>query len=305
LTTTHSILITGGRGFIGTHVIDELRARGYAKITVLDAHPHEIPRDQSQGQLEQWQLDINDPKLDEAFAAGRFTAVIHLAALHHIPYCNRHPGETWRVNVGGTRAVLGACVRYEVPHVFVASSAVVYRSSSQPHRESDRLEARDIYSLTKLVNEHQARDCASAGVRRLVVGRIFNAVGRHDRNPHLVPELVRRLRQSDCIEVGDADARRDYVDARDIARAIVQLTFSGPPGLHTFNIGTGRAYSVREVAETLARLAGRQVKLVASERLRRPTDRPVLVADRERVRRECGWEPVYSLEDSLRAALED
>ena len=303
--SSERILVTGGCGFIGTNLVIELLQKGFSDVTILDRAPRRPDSTDLNGRVELVEMDLNSPRLSQFVAQRKFTTVIHLAAIHYIPYCNSHAGETWEVNVKGTQALLQACVSHGVECLFLASSAAVYKPAPGAHTETDRLGPTDIYGLAKLTNERQVQNFASRSNSRFVIGRIFNAVGRYETNPHLVPEVIKRLRVSSRIEIGNTASKRDYIHVRDICRAIVTMTFRREPGVHVVNIGTGNAYDALEVIQLLAKIMDKLITLQPSQKHMRPVDRPMLKADRAKLKLEYGWEPVYTLEEALRDALED
>lgn len=297
------ILITGGCGFIGTNLVRELHDAGVVELTILDKVAR--PRWDSLPGLraEIVAMDIRSPELTRALSDREITSVIHLAGIHYIPYCNKYPAEAWDVNVRGTRAVLDACAAAGVRRFFLASTAAVYKSSPEPHSEQDRIQPMDIYGLTKLANERQVRDAAQRNNCKFAIGRIFNVVGAYETNPHLIPAIVERLKTSRRIEIGNTESKRDYVHARDVGRAIIRLIRHSTAPLEICNIGTGQAYSAPEVIELLSDLIGERVEFAPSDKYQRRVDRPMLRADYGRIKREYGWEPVYTLREALADAV--
>ncbi len=301
-----NVLVTGGCGFIGSSLIRQLVDQGSHQVTVIDNFlkgKREHLRDLG-SRVQVLEMDIGSGDLARLFEASRFSTVIHLAAIHYIPYCNSHPLETCRVNIDGTQAILDLSVRYGVRRFFQASTAAVYESSEIPHSESSKLEPIDIYGLSKLANEYQVRFCSNQFDCSFVIGRICNVVGPFETNPHLVPELLKRLRTSWTVSVGNTGPKRDYIHVVDACRAIATATFNASLGVHVYNIGTGRAYSVAEVIKALEVIFGRTIQSVSTPELSRRIDRPLLAVDISKIQQEHGWSPQYSLEDSLRDAAQ-
>ena len=300
------VLVTGGCGFIGSNLVRQFVDQGSHQVTVIDnffSGKREHLSDLG-SRVELLEMEIGSKDLPRLFEAGRFSAVIHLAAIHYIPYCNCHPLETCRVNIDGTQAILDLSVRYGVQKYFQASTAAVYASSETAHSESSRLDPIDIYGLSKLANEYQVRFCSNHSDCSFVIGRISNVVGPFETNPHLVPELLKRLRTSWAVPVGNTEPKRDYIHVRDVCRAIATTTFNASPGVHIYNFGTGKAYSVAEVIKTLEVIFGKTIQSVPTPEFIRDIDRPRLAVEISKIREEHGWSPQYSLEDSLRDAAE-
>ena len=234
-------LVTGGAGFIGSHLVDALSGMG-CEVHVIDnfmngrrEHIAGLPDDQVHSE------DLRDLGLAMK-TVGQVTPdiVYHLAAIHFIPYCNDHPTEAVLINILGTRNLLRALAGAKSQRVFFASTAAVYPTKTGAHLEGDAGAPSDIYGATKLAGEALMEAFRSETGAACVVGRLFNAVGPRETNPHLVPEIVRQLAcGARSIRLGNLDPRRDFIDARDMALGIVAATGHIRVGNDTFNIGSG------------------------------------------------------------------
>lgn len=299
------IVITGGCGFIGTNLVGLLIEKGFSCLTIVDRvlrwrfNGHRVP---PRG-IEFLELDIRSPEFARELTRIRPAVVVHLAGIHYIPYCNEHPSEAWSVNVKGTQAVLDAALASGVERFFLASTAAVYERSSNPHAETDRLGPEDIYGLCKLTNERQVRAAAVGSRCEFAIGRIFNAVGAYETNPHLIPEILVRLKSRRRIEIGNAESKRDYVHVKDVSTAIFKMVSQTHSQVDVCNIGTGKSWSAVEVLGTLSTILEERIECVSSEKHQRRVDRPILVADNSKIRHEYGWEPQQTFEQALRDAL--
>ena len=298
-----NILLTGGAGFIGSHVADLLVERG-CTLTVLDnlsfgkrAH---VPR-----QARFIEADLADRAgVAECFSAG-FDTVIHLAAIHFIPYCNRHPDLACRTNIEGSQNVLDAAqASGTVRRLFIASTAAVYPDRAGPIDETTARAPMDVYGMTKSANEEQAAILARSSDIAVSVGRFFNAVGARETNPHLVPDILQRIKQSNTIEIGNTAPKRDYIDVRDMASAVLAMLDGNRGGIDTCNIGTGEAYDVTEIAAQLSEIHGARITLAPAARLMRKVERQNLQADNRRLRSRYGWRPRLRVRDSLAYAYD-
>jgi UDP-glucose 4-epimerase len=128
--------------------------------------------------------------------------------------------------------------------------------------------------------------------------RIFNVIGPRETNPHVLPHLFESLRGSDTVMLGNLDARRDYIHARDVARAILVVA-ARSHGLAVYNVGSGRSHSVVEIVELLRRKLARPVNVEVDPLRLRPSDRPLLLADIEKISMKLGWTPQIALEEAL------
>ena len=295
--------VTGGCGFIGSAVCCRLAAAGHHVVAFDD-----LSRGAEANLPEGATLirgDIREAgRLAGALAESGADGVIHLAAIHYLPDCAARPRETWEVNVEGTRHVLDACRAGRVRRLVFASTAAVYAPVDDPCAEDGTpLGPIEVYGESKLAGERlveafgQQTGIASTSVR------IANAVGRRETNPHVVPHILESLRTSDRVPLGSLEPRRDYVDTRDIADALVAVLESSG-GHRVFNVGTGIAHSVAEIIALLSRILGRSIEIHQEPARLRPIERMVLVADIARIRRAIGWAPRVTLEETLRDLVE-
>jgi UDP-glucose 4-epimerase len=298
-------LITGGAGFIGSHLADRLVARG-DEVIILDdlstGRRRHLAR--LRGPVDLVVDDVRSPRTAEAIAAFRPDVVLHLAAMHYIPACVRDPARTLDVNVGGTETVLDALDGVDVTTVVLASSAAVYGFSDEPLSESARTGPIDVYGTSKV----RAEAALSSFHRthshvRCVAARLFNVFGPNETNPHVVPRIVEQARISDEVRLGLLWPRRDFVFVRDVARALL-LAASGVTGYVTFNVGTGVGTSIGGLVRAVGRAARRDIRPALDPDAVRATDGH-LVADASKIRSELGWRPEMSLEAGLRELVAD
>ena len=291
-------LVTGGCGFIGFALCRRLAAAGHRVVAFDDlsrGRPENLP---DAARLVQG--DIRNPdRLLQALSDTRPDAVIHLAAIHYLPDCAARPQETMAVNVDGTRHVLDACAAAGVRRIVFASTAAVYAPVDVPCAEDQTpVEPIEVYGESKLAGERLVEAFSRrSGVAATSV-RISNAIGRRETNPHVVPHIFDSLRASSRVPLGSVEARRDYIDTRDIADAILAV-LDAAAGYQVFNVGTGVAHSVSDLVERLRRILGRPIEIVQDPARLRPVERMLLVSDISKIRRATGWRPRIGLDESL------
>lgn len=300
-------LVTGGVGFIGLHVVDALRRHGHdvhvldnlsfgrrGLLSIEDDHFHEV--------------DLRDrPAVESVLGALKPDVVVHLAAIHFIPYCNQHPYEAADVNIRGTINLLDSIRGVgSVRHLLFASTAAVYPIADEALSEEGPTGPLDIYGLTKFTGEHLCRGfTAGTGIPATVV-RFFNAFGLKETNPHLIPEIQKQLLAgSRTLRLGNLEPKRDYIHTTDMAEAIRLLIDREPNGCETFNMGSGREYSVKEVADTFAAALGEKIEVEIDPARVRKVDRPHLVADIGKLKAAIAWAPRVSLENGLKEILRE
>jgi UDP-glucose 4-epimerase len=293
------VLVTGAAGLIGRPTVGLLVEDGH---DVLATDLHVVP---AGGERVRWlRLDVRRGKRVRASveAFGPDT-VVHLAARHFIPWCDRHPAATLATNVIGTQNVADAINHLGGARLVFASSAAVYGPSARRLRENDPLDPDDVYGTSKLTCE-RLLGLARSECEGAVVLRLFNTIGPGDPHPHLVPRLISELRRGDGrVRVGNLASVRDYVYVDDVARAIVAAVRADVHGLTVANVGTGTGRSVGEVVETLGTLVGRPLEVVSIAARRRTVDRPFLVADNTYAQTVLGWEPRVPFATALARTL--
>ena len=298
------ILVTGGAGFVGSHLVDELAAAGDS-VSVLD--------DLSRGRrtwlhpdAELHEVDLRDEAaVRRALASALPDAVVHLAALHFIPAVEDAPQLAWDVNVTGTRVLLEALVERPPGLVVFASTAAVYPDCTGPIDETCAPAPLDLYGRTKLEGERLVAELVAGTRVRAVVARIFNVVGKRETNPHVVPEIVSQLRRGAAsVRLGNLESRRDYTDVRDVADALRRLLGLEADGLSTFNVGSGRAVSVADLVRFCEQILGRAIEIEVDAHRRRVEDRAELLADARLLRAATGWQPRWTLRETLADLLD-
>jgi UDP-glucose 4-epimerase len=301
------VLITGGAGFIGSTLSKHLQDEGH-EVFVLDnlSFGRRVLANVPDGRF--FQADIRDRAatqrvLDET----RPNIVLHLAAIHFIPYCNQHPAEAADVNINGTINVLEAAgSKGSLEQIFVASTAAVYPVAEGAMDEDHALGPMDIYGTTKLATEKIASEFHLRTKVPVIVGRFFNAFGPNETNPHLFPEIQRQvLEGARTLKLGNLDPKRDYIHTEDMSRAMSALLAKGIKGYDTFNIGRGIEYSVREVVEAFERQLGEKLKIEIDPARVRKVERMHLLADVRKLKTTTGWEPKWGIDEGVATLLRE
>ncbi|GAB4489880.1 MAG: UDP-glucose 4-epimerase GalE [Thermodesulfovibrionales bacterium] len=304
------ILVTGGAGYIGSHMVRSLGERGRDEVVVLDNLSTGHRDSVLFGRLVEADLADADG-LDRLFRGERFDAVIHFAAHIVVDESVREPLKYYRNNVANALNLIEACVRYDVDKFVFSSTAAVYGVPKQGRVSEESAPAPiNPYGNSKLMVEQILQDAGRAAGLRSVALRYFNVAGadaagrigqKYREATHLITVSLRTalgLREELQIfgaDYGTPDGTciRDYIHVDDLIdahlRALDHLEHGG--GGATFNCGYGHGYSVREVVREVKRVTGRDFPV--REIGRRPGDPPELVADSSRIRQELGWTPRY------------
>jgi UDP-glucose 4-epimerase len=300
------VLVTGGAGFIGSALVPELQQHGY-EVFVLDNLSFgkrkllNIPD-------EQFILaDITDrPRVQEIISQIQPHWLIHLAAIHFIPYCNQHPFESANINIQGTMNILDAAQKSpQLEKVLFASTAAVYPISDKPTPESTPLNPLDIYGLSKLAGERLLNEFYLQTSIPTMVCRFFNAFGPRETNPHLIPEIHRQVVSgARTVQLGNLDPKRDFIHTSDMSCALRLLLEKFQQGIDTFNIGSGLEYSVREVVQSFEKALGESIEIQVDPTRVRKVERQHLCADITKLRTFLDWQPLIDLDLGVQKLIE-
>jgi UDP-arabinose 4-epimerase len=304
-----NILVTGGAGYIGSHACKALAANGLNPIAfdnLRAGHDWAV----KWGPLAKGDL-LDSDRLDEVFRLYQPSAVLHFAALAYVGESVEHPSRYYANNVSGTLNLLNAMRTHGVNQVVFSSTCATYGipetvSISEAHPQKPI----NPYGSSKLMVERILADYGAAYGLRSISLRYFNAAGAdpegqigedHDPETHLIPLVLSAANGGQPItiygtdyETPDGTCIRDFIHVTDLANAHVLAlkALRQQCNRPSYNLGTGRGYSVREVIETAEAATRRKVRVV--EGARRAGDPLMLVADASRAKKELGWQARYS-----------
>ncbi len=305
---THSnktVLVTGGAGFIGSELVLQLLKEETNVIVYDDFTFGQKSNLPEHNKLVITEGDLNDfVKLQGTISRYSPEIVYHLAAIHFIPYCNKHPQETIRANVEGTLSVLEACKNSSVKCVVYTSTAAVYGIKDIPHVENELPNPIDIYGASKLFGEHLVRIFHEETGIKCSIARLFNGFGRRETNPHVIPEILGQLAEGDQIKLGNLEPKRDYIHTSDIARAFRFMAENNSFDFDTFNVGTGQEISVKEIVDVIADILGRPLDVISESSRKRKVERYHLVPDISKIKDKIDWCSEMSLKDGFTDLLE-
>ena len=323
-----NILVTGGAGYIGSHVIVELARAGHRVAAIDNLCNSTRASIEGAGKIIGARVELHEADLRDAaavervFAAEKFDAVVHLAGLKAVGESVEKPLLYYDNNVGGAINLLNSMERHGARRLVFSSSATVYGiPKAVPVAEGAPLSAINPYGRTKLMQEKMFGDIAAANKGWSVINlRYFNPVGAHPsgmigENPRGVPNnlapYILKVASGELAELGvfgndyptrDGTCVRDYIHVVDLARghvaAIEKAASMG--GCRAYNLGTGRGYSVLEMARAFEEATGR--KIPYSIKPRRAGDAAEMYADPSLARAELGWSAALELADMCRDA---
>ena len=316
-----AILVCGGAGYIGSHNVRALLARGEEAVVIdnfLTGHRQAVPAG-----VRLHEGDIRDPEaLDRVFSENRIDAVLHFAASSLVGESMERPLAYFNNNVHGMQMLLEAMQRHGVDKIVFSSTAAVYGEPRRvPIEENDPTRPANPYGESKLMMENIMRWVGRAHGMRSVILRYFNVAGAlpggtigedHRPESHLIPLILQvplGLREHITVfgedyPTPDGTCIRDYLDVMDLAdahmRALDHLRRGGESVI--CNLGNGRGFSVREMIEAARRVTGHAVPVRVGPR--RAGDPARLVASARRARDILGWEPRVDIEGIIASAWE-
>lgn len=297
-------LITGGAGYLGSHVAKLLKEEGF-EVHILDIF------DPSHKYFDKvYHTDVAQ-NLNHIFEETQYDIIYHFAARIEVSLSNKYPVQFWYNNVAGTINVLNMMKKYGMKNIVFSSTAAVYKSNDVPLKEYSTKHNNSVYGKTKLICEQAIHD---AGVN-YVIFRFFNLAGadesgligeNHIPETHLIPNL---LSNEECEIYGndyptfDGTCVRDYVHVNDVADACLKAYdyLINEKTSAILNLGSGQGTSIMQVIDEIERITNKKINYTIKNR--REGDAPYLVADIELAKLILNWEPTYSLADIIRTAI--
>ncbi len=275
------ILVTGGTGFIGSYLTEELRKLNF-DIKIL-----------TQERLKGRQYIPGDIR-DESLNLRGYNIVYHLAAFSNPRFCEDNKRLAWDVNVSGTLNLLEKLE--EGQKIIFTSSAHVYSRSSHPHSEDEPLNPPDFYGLTKKAAEELIEYCSAKKGFAYTILRFFNIYGPRQTKGFLIPDIVEKYRAGGEIKIINPEAKRDFIYVSDAVSALVKAI--NARGI--YNIGSRKGTKIGEIYSLIKKEMG--AKEVIEKVIKRNED--ALIADATKAKKELGWKPKVGLEEGIKKTIE-
>jgi UDP-arabinose 4-epimerase len=307
---TTNVLVTGGAGFVGSHVCKALSRHGFMPV-VFDNLSHGHDDSVRWGPLERGDI-LDRARLDEVIAIHKPAAIMHFAAFIAVGESVADPGKYYRNNVAGSLNLIEAARDHRLGAFVFSSTAAVYGiPGTVPIPESAAKQPINPYGESKWMVECMLRDFGAAHGLKSMALRYFNAAGadpdgdtgeRHDPETHLIPLALDAAAGTgqpltvfgEDYPTADGTCIRDYIHVADLAEAHVAAlqAMLGGAGSNAYNLGTGTGFTVRQVIDAVAKVTGRDVPHSIGPR--RAGDPASLVADPAAANRDLNWRPAMS-----------
>ena len=323
------ILVTGGTGYIGSHTIIELYAKGYevdvvdnlfnSKITALDKIEKITGK-----RPKFYEVDLCDiDKLDAIFSENNYDLVMHFAGFKAVGESVEKPLEYYDNNIGGTINLLKCMRKHNVHKIVFSSSATVYGDPDSPKCVESMETGRGLtnpYGRTKYMIEEILKDCATADAElQATILRYFNPVGNHPtgeigEDPNGIPNnlmpVIMKVARGEIKELSvygndyptpDGTCLRDYIHVVDLAKGHVAAIEKMHPGISIYNLGSGKTSSVLDMIKAFEAASGKKLPMRFAPR--REGDLPEICADPSKAERELNWHTELTVEDAMRDTL--
>lgn len=306
----NKVLVTGGAGFIGSHVVDKLAGCGYGVKVFDDLSEGKLSN--VKGHLKNGQVcfvkgDIRDAGLVRKCVRD-VDAVVHLAAVTSIPFSIERPSLTFDINTKGTLNLLDACAKTNVKRFVFASSCSVYGDPAYlPVNEEHPTFPMSPYAASKLEGEECCRTYQEQHGLSTVVLRLFNVYGprqKLDAYSGVIARFFSRAKKHMPLVIyGDGNQIRDFVHVWDVAEAVLKALETRGVAGEVFNIGFGKATSVNSLAKSVLDLAGANLDIVYENP--RAGDVKASFADISKAEKQLNYGPIVPLEKGLRSLVEE
>ena len=303
-------LIIGAGGFVGSYLIDCLHDEFHMEVFATKLKGMEFTHPSA----EVYDLDILVKEdIVELLYNIRPDYIFHLAAQSSVSVAWKNPLLTIDVNIKGSVNVMDAIRElYYKPRVLVIGSGEEYghiKEGETPISEETILRPGNIYAATKACQNMIGSIYAKAYDMEMMLVRAFNHVGPGQAPLFVVSDFCKQTAEIEkglkepVIRVGNLSARRDFTDVRDVVRAYALLILKGTAG-ETYNVGSGRAVTIRSILDMIVSMSSAKITVEVDQNKIRPVDVPVIEADISKINRETGWEPVISIEQTIRETLD-
>ena len=318
------ILITGGAGYIGSHTTLNFLNNGY-DVVIFDSlengHIETIKTLQSLGNIKFVQGNLNNKEdLENLFNSYKIDTVIHFAGFIQVEESVKNPSKYYSNNITGTLNLLDTMVKHNVKKIVFSSSAAVYGEPLYtPIDEKHQKLPLNSYGKTKAMTEDILDDYDRAYGLKSICLRYFNVAGAdsdirigewHEPETHLIPNILKSIFEEDKVfkifgtdyDTPDGTCIRDYVNVEDLAEAhrLAYQYLKENNKSDKFNLGTEKGSSVKEVFDTVEQITGKQIRVETLQR--RDGDAAILLANAEKAKTILGWQPIRTLEDSIKTA---
>jgi len=303
------ILITGGAGFLGSHLAERLLEKfNNIEIVILDDLSLGAEKNLENIKNEKIQLikgDIRDKEQVKKSVEG-VDYIFHLAAMPFIPDCFSEPEIFITTNVNGTYNLIEAILKKKIKKFVLISTSEVYGSAEYiPMDEAHPLKPRSTYAASKLASENIAFTLHKEHNFPLSIIRSFNFYGPRDSHPRIIPEIISQFSKSNTLNLGNINATRDFVYVKDVADGLILAAQSENSTGKTLTLSTGEETPIKTLIDSIAHIMNiKDYKINVKEERLRPFDVDRLCGSNKEAKKILNWEPRVELKKGLKETVE-
>lgn len=306
------VLVTGGAGFIGSHLCERYVAEGYTVVCLDNFLTGSLGNIRALLSHKSFKLvngDVRDSNLLEKIVSSGMDIIIHLAAQIHVDRSIIEPRETYEANVFGTLNVLELARRYDVEKLIYASTSEVYGPAQYvPMDEKHPLDPPHPYGASKVAADRMCHSYIQTYGANVCIARLFNTFGPRQKDTGYGGAISifakRVLGDRPPIIYGDGKQSRDYLYIEDAVRAYESIVKYKKPIREPINFGTGKDHSILEIANKIIEMFGKKGKIKPVHVAARPGEVRRLVADNRKAKELLGWEPRCNFDEGLKSFVE-
>lgn len=276
------ILVTGGTGFIGNHLVKSLENIGH-DVYILEKDAGEGPK--------YIRRDIRDKDIN----IERFDYIYHLAAISSPSICENNKSEAFDINVNGTLNIINKLNKNQ--HLVFGSSALVYNEDDRKHNESEVLDPQNFYGLTKKMSEELIGFLSSERGYKYTILRFFNIYGSGQSKGFLIPDVIEKYKKLDQVQIVNPDAEKDFIYIDDcISGLILALKGEG-----VYNVCSGHGTKVKDIYS----LIKTNLNSSATDELRSSSNNSPLIGNNSKIKRSLGWVQKINIKDGIKLVIQN
>ena len=304
-----NIFVSGGSGFIGTHLIKKLNQTGH-KITIFDNFSNSSKIENMRKHKKNIQIIEGDIRNFEELSKSIIghEIVIHLAAKISVTESLKNPEETFEVNVKGTENILKACKKHKIKKIIAFSSAAVYGDNDNPNykfQEDNKTLPISPYGTSKIkMEESILRSSKQDGIKSIVL-RLFNVYGKGQTNEYagVISKFIECIKNNQSLIIfGGGNQTRDFIDIDDVMELInniINLNFEKE--FEVYNVGNGESCKIVDLANLMIKISSSKNKIIFKEKREGEITHSIAAIDK--AKKELNFDPKISLEDGIKKFL--
>jgi len=282
----NKVLVTGSKGFVGRHLCKRLREIGIRVVTNSKEHH---------------KLDVTN--IDQILTIADVEAVIHLAAKTSILNSVKNPYETYHTNILGTLNLLEFARIRNIKKFIYVSTYVYGQPQYLPIDEIHIVKPHSPYNKSKLLAEELCENYSHDFGINIVILRPFYVYGPNSRYRSFIPSVIRQIMKNGKVVLSGENTKRDFLFVTDFVNLLQTILHQFPNGYNFYNVGYGKSYSLKEVAQSLAKLLDKKITVQSSKTP--VTDIPDMRADITKVSKTFNWRPTIDIDKGLRLTVQD